>query len=265
MGRARYGRRLLDPRHIKLTDHGDEADASAITPQKNTRHESDWIMTTDHMTEITQQSEARVRVWDLFVRVFHWTVAVAFFVAYFTEDDLLTVHVWAGYTIGVLVVMRILWGFVGPKHARFSDFVCGPFKAWKYVIDLITFRARRYAGHSPAGGVMVLLLLAGLLATVWTGLELHAVENNAGPLAAVSTEGRAIAVVAPIPLAFASEDEREADESEDGNEFWEELHEVAANLTLFLVILHVAGVVLASLVHRENLVRSMVTGFKKVG
>lgn len=220
------------------------------------------ITTTDAGDETT-----RVRVWDLFVRMFHWTVVVAFFVAYFTEDDLLTVHVWAGYTIGVLVVMRILWGFVGPKHARFSDFVCGPFKAWKYLIDLITFRARRYVGHSPAGGVMVLLLLTGLLATVWTGLELHAVENNAGPLATVSAESPAAAIVAPIPLAFASEDEREDSEGENGEkeEFWEELHEVLANLTLFLVVLHVGGVVLASLVHRENLVRSMITGGKKAG
>jgi len=208
---------------------------------------------------------ARARVWDLFVRVFHWTVAVAFFVAYLTEDDLLTVHVWAGYTIGVLVVMRILWGFVGPKHARFSDFVCGPVKAWKYLIDLITFRAKRYLGHSPAGGAMVLLLFAGLLATVWTGLELHAVENNAGPLAAVSVEDRTAAEVAPIPLVLAREGEHEDVEGEDGkkDEFWEELHEVVANLTLFLVILHVGGVVLASLVHRENLARSMVSGYKR--
>lgn len=225
-------------------------------------------MTTNSITTTDAGDETtRVRVWDLFVRVFHWTVAVAFFVAYFTEDDLLTVHVWAGYTIGVLVVMRILWGFVGPKHARFRDFVCGPFKAWKYLIDLITFRARRYVGHSPAGGVMVLLLLTGLLATVWTGLELHAVENNAGPLATVSTESPTAAIVAPIPLALASEDEREDAEGENGEkeEFWEELHEVLANLTLFLVILHVGGVVLASLVHRENLVRSMITGDKKAG
>ncbi len=220
------------------------------------------ITTTDAGDETT-----RVRVWDLFVRVFHWTVVVAFFVAFFTEDDLFTVHVWAGYTIGVLVVMRILWGFVGPKHARFSDFVCGPLKAWKYLIELITFRARRYVGHSPAGGIMVLLLLAGLLATVWTGLELHAVENNAGPLAVVSTESRTTAIVAPIPLALASEDGREDVEREDGkkDEFWEELHEIIANLTLFLVILHVGGVVLASLAHRENLIRSMITGDKKAG
>lgn len=217
------------------------------------------------MTIHGSETAARVRVWDLFVRVSHWTVAVAFFVAYLTEDDLLTVHVWAGYTIGVLVVMRILWGFVGPKHARFSDFVRGPVKVWKYLIDLITFRAKRYLGHSPAGGAMVLLLFAGLIATVWTGLELHAVENNAGPLAVVSVEDRTAVKVAPIPLVLVSEGEHEDVEGEDGkkHEFWEELHEFLANLTLFLVILHVGGVVLASLVHRENLAQSMVSGYKR--
>lgn len=219
-------------------------------------------MTSRAPTAWTSETTAgTVKVWDAFVRVFHWTVAVAFFVAYFTEDDLLTVHVWAGYTIGALVVMRILWGFVGPKHARFSDFVCGPLKAWKYLIDLITFRAKRYLGHSPAGGVMALLLLAGLLATVWTGLEVHAVENNAGPLAVISVEGSTTAVAAPIQPALASEDA--AGEDGDKDEIWEELHEVVANLTLFLVLLHIGGVLLASVVHRENLARAMVTGRKR--
>lgn len=223
--------------------------------------------TRSETTSSGDNTETRVRVWDLFVRVFHWTVAIAFFVAYFTEDDFLTVHVWAGYTIGVLVVMRIVWGFVGPKHARFSDFVCRPAKAWKYVIGLITFRAKRHLGHSPAGGVMVLLMLAGLLVTIWSGLELHAVENNAGPLAAMSLESRTAAEISLIAPVFASEDEDEDNGAEDrngkGDEFWEEIHEVVANLTLFLVILHVGGVVLASVVHRENLTRSMVSGYKK--
>jgi cytochrome b len=203
-----------------------------------------------------------VRVWDIFVRVFHWTVVVAFFVAYFTEDDLLTLHVWAGYTIGILVIMRALWGFVGPKHARFRDFVFGPIKVWTYLVSLVTFRARRYLGHSPAGGVMVLALLAGLVATVWTGLELYAIEDNAGPLARAPIQNVELVQFAPIPPAHARQGADDEARRVDGDELWEDLHETMADLTLFLVIVHIGGVVLASLVHRENLVRSMISGYK---
>jgi cytochrome b len=196
-----------------------------------------------------------MRVWDVFVRVFHWTVVVTFFVAYFTEDDLLTLHVWAGYVLGVFVVMRIAWGFVGPKHARFTDFVCGPIKVWTYLVDLVAFRAKRYLGHSPAGGAMALALLIGLLAVVWTGLELYAVEENAGPLASISPT-----TAAPGLLVLVSEDDNEDEERE---EFWEELHEWLSNLVFVLVILHIAGVLLASIVHGENLSRAMVIGLKR--
>jgi cytochrome b len=79
---------------------------------------------------------AQIYVWDWFMRVFHWTLVVAFSVAYLTEDDPLTVHVWAGYVVGVLVVARIIWGFVGSPHARFSDFVYAPAAAFRYVRDL---------------------------------------------------------------------------------------------------------------------------------
>ena len=119
-------------------------------------------LATERITDSTA-AERRIQVWDTFVRIFHWTVAVAFFVAYFSEDDLLTVHVWAGYSIGALVILRIAWGFVGPEHARFRDFLAGPWTALRYLVDLFAGRAKRHLGHSPAGGVMVLLLLAGLL------------------------------------------------------------------------------------------------------
>lgn len=131
---------------------------------------------------------------------------------------------------------------------------------------MVTFRAKRYLGHSPAGGAMVLALLIGLSATVWTGLELYAIEENAGPLAAISTDPIAVPPDTSKLLVFASDDE-DGREYEgrygEGEEFWEELHEMLANLVLALVILHVIGVVLASIEHRENLLRAMLTGKKK--
>lgn len=181
--------------------------------------------------------EPLVYVWDPFVRVFHWTLVVAFTVAYLTEEDLLNVHVWAGYLVGAMVLARIVWGFAGPDRARFSDFVYAPGTAFRYARDLVLFRAERHLGHSPGGGYMVVLLLIFLAATVITGLVVYGGDQQAGPLAGMFTEETGEAV--------------------------EEIHEVIANITLALVIAHVAAVVLASFVHRENLVRAMVTGYKR--
>jgi len=190
------------------------------------------------------------KVWDPFVRIFHWTLVAAFAVAYVTEDEALALHVWAGYLVGGLLLARIVWGFVGPQHARFADFVFGPIRAWRYLIDLILLRARRHVGHSPAGGIMVLMLMVGCLATVWTGLELYAVEEGKGPLA------YATPVIAQARAA--------GETSQGGGEFWEEVHKVLANLTFLLVLLHIGGVALASIVHRENLIGAMFTGRKRV-
>ena len=178
-----------------------------------------------------------VYVWDPFVRVFHWTLVLAFTVAYLTEEDLLTVHVWAGYLVGALIVARVVWGFVGSSHARFSDFLYSPGAALRYVRDLMLLRAERHLGHSPGGGYMVVLLLLFLAATVVTGLIVYGGEQQAGPLAGMFTE--------------------------DTGEAMEEVHEVLANVTLALVIAHVAAVLLASFAHRENLVNAMLTGYKR--
>ena len=215
-----------------------------------------------------QSPSSTVKVWDLFVRVAHWTIAVAFFIAYFTEDDLLTLHVWAGYTVGLFVVLRVLWGFIGPRHARFSDFLYSPFKVWAYLLEQMTFRAKRYLGHSPAGGAMTIVLLICLAATVWTGLELYAAEKNAGPLAAISDEVASTGSAKPPVLMRVSDDDhkregRRGEREEEAGEFWEELHEVLANVMLVLVLIHIVGVLLASVVHSENLPMAMITGRKR--
>jgi cytochrome b len=222
-------------------------------------------MSTDSDRVDDLREERRVKVWDPLVRLFHWTVVVAFFVAYLTGDDLLTLHVWAGYLVGGIVVLRVLWGVVGPKHARFSDFVFKPLTVWRYLLDLLRFRAPRYLGHSPAGGAMVLALLLTLAATVWSGLETYAVEENAGPLAQALPDIQQTAPdQAGARLWFVSEEEHEEEnESDNGESLWEEVHEALSDLTFALVVLHIAGVLLASLVHRENLTRAMISGRKR--
>ena len=94
-----------------------------------------------------------VAVWDPFVRIFHWTVVLAFIVVYLVEDPHI-VHVWAGYVIAAMLIVRVIWGFVGSKHARFSDFLYAPSTAFAYVRDLLRMHGKRYLGHSPAGGYM---------------------------------------------------------------------------------------------------------------
>ena len=127
-----------------------------------------------------------VKVWDPLVRVGHWALVVAFFTAYFTEDDLLSVHVWAGYVVGAVVLIRIAWGLVGTTHARFRDFLYRPRTALRYLGMLLRGKAQRYLGHSPAGAIMVFLLLLGLAAVAWSGLMVYAYDHQAGPWRASS-------------------------------------------------------------------------------
>lgn len=201
-------------------------------------------MTTEvrDMLSDTVSAERDVKVWDPLVRVFHWTLVIGFFTAYFTEgeEETLTLHTWAGYTVLGLILVRLLWGFIGTQHARFSDFVYRPGTVKDYVVSVVKLNPRRYLGHNPAGGLMIVVLLASLLITTCSGMALYAVEESAGPLAGW--------------LAGAGH-------------FWEEVyegvHEFFANFTLFLVVVHVAGVIVESLLHGENLVRAMFTGRKR--
>jgi cytochrome b len=169
---------------------------------------------------------ATVKVWDLFVRLFHWSLAMLFVVAYATGDEIEQVHVAAGYTITTLLVLRIVWGLVGPQHARFVNFVRPPRDVLVYMRDVVLCRPRRYLGHNPAGGVMIVALLAMLMGTCATGFMM-------------TTD------------AFW------------GSKWLEDTHEVLANGTVILIVFHVLGVLVASFEHRENLVKAMITGRKR--
>ncbi len=178
-----------------------------------------------------------VTVWDPMVRIFHWSLATFFLVAYVSEDELQSVHVYAGYAVAMLVAFRIAWGVIGTRHARFNDFVTGPRKLLRYLGQMLAGRAPRYIGHNPAGAAMILALLATLLATTLTGMAMLGAEG-AGPLAGFVDPGF-------------------------GGDEIEEVHEFFANLTLLLVVAHVVGVIASSVAHRENLVLSMITGRKR--
>jgi len=210
-----------------------------------------------------------VKVWDHFVRFSHWAVALGFLVAFVTEDDLMTLHVWAGYLVGALVALRLVWGVVGTKHARFADFVAGPRTVWTYLGALIAFRAPRRLGHSPAGGAMAIALWLGLIVVVWSGMEFYALDQGRGPLAALGA-GVSAASVHVVAPAIAQDEAGEAEEhvrnkgsGDRSAGMWEEFHEIMANFVMVLVGLHIAGVLLACLVHRENLVRAMWDGEKR--
>ena len=168
----------------------------------------------------------RVLVWDLPVRIFHWTLVASFAGAWLTaeSESWRLVHVTLGYTVAALVAFRIVWGFAGTRYARFSDFVKGPSSVIAYVKSMLGGKPTHFVGHNPAGAIAIvaLLVLAALVsATGWAMYE------------------------------------------EIGGKWLEELHEGAANTMLAVAIVHVAGVVVGSIMHRENLVRSMITGRKE--
>ena len=224
----------------------------------------------------SRNTTTMIKVWDPLVRVGHWILVTGFFLAYFTEaeDETLSVHVWAGYIVAAGVLIRIAWGFIGSRHARFVDFIFSPRTTIVYLRNLILGSARRYLGHSPAGAAMIFLLFISLTAITWSGLMVYAYEEQAGPLVGFVAESKAVSPTwTLISTTRADNDEYEEEEHkgkedsssnfEDREEYWEELHEFFANFTLFLVILHVGGVLLASFVHRENLVASMLTGRKR--
>ncbi len=192
-----------------------------------------------------------VRVWDLVVRFGHWMLATLFFTAYFTEGSPTWLHTSAGYGVLIVIGFRILWGFIGTPHARFRDFIYPLRDVTAYLKSLRARQPKHYLGHNPAGGLMVFLLLAALTGTACTGMTLFAADRGRGPIAAGAALMRGESL---------RDDGRYA--KVGSKHFWEEVHEVFANVTLALVILHIGGVLVSSVLHRENLVRAMVTGRK---
>jgi len=168
----------------------------------------------------------KILVWDLPTRFNHWLMAGCFAVAYATGDSEAwrLVHIAAGLILAALVAFRLFWGLAGSRHARFSSFVRAPAAVIGYLRGLLRGEPGHWAGHNPAGGYMILFLLAMSALVAASGLALYL---------------------------------------EWGGELFEEVHEAAAGLMLAAVAIHVMGVLSASLLHRENLVRAMFTGMRQ--
>lgn len=169
---------------------------------------------------------ARVRVWDPLVRIFHWALAACFVVAWFSHGGYLALHRLSGYAIAALVLLRVFWGFAGSPHARFGNFVRGPRRLAAYAGLLVRGREPRHVGHNPAGGAMVVVLLALLAALCATGVTLDTPRFR-----------------------------------DDGGV--KEVHDLLTDATLFCIALHLVGVAHASWRHRENLVAAMISGSKR--
>lgn len=168
-----------------------------------------------------------IRVWDLPTRLFHWSLVASFAIAFVTAESekLRDIHVVAGYTLAGLIAFRLLWGIVGGGYSRFAEFLPTPRKLVDYLQSLMSGTPQHYVGHNPAGAVAIFLLL------------------GFGIVAAAS--------------GWATYEDL-------GGHFMEELHEGASNGMMAIVVIHIAGVIVSSWLHRENLVLAMITGWKKL-
>lgn len=168
---------------------------------------------------------SKIPVWDLPVRFFHWLLAASFAGAFLTAESehWRNLHVMLGYTLLGLILFRLVWGFAGSRHARFASFVTGPAAVWRYLRSLVSGDPEQHVGHNPAGALAILALLGLGILTAATGWAVY---------------------------------------SDVGGDWVEELHEGVAYAMLAVVGLHVAGVLVSSVLHRENLVAAMITGRK---
>ena len=168
-----------------------------------------------------------ITIWDGFVRFFHWSVAGLFLLDFWVLEDGDPPHEWAGYAIGVLVLIRILWGFIGPPRARFRDFAPTPNRIKAHLHELKTGQLDRSSGHNPFGGAMVLLLLALLTVVTLSGWMLT------------------------WDMFW-------------GEEWVERVHETSADITMIAVVIHVSAVVLMQMYSGIPLIQTMITGKRRV-
>lgn len=174
---------------------------------------------------ITPSEQETVYVWDRFVRLFHWSLVSCVLLDYFVIDDGETLHQVLGYLACVLVCARFIWGFVGTKYARFSDFFPTPRRVSRHIRSLFSGQIDRHNGHNPLGAVMILALLFLVMAIGVTGFM-------------------------------------QGLDAYWGEEWLQDLHEQLSNALIILVSMHVAAALIMSHIERTNLVAAMMTGTK---
>jgi cytochrome b len=180
---------------------------------------------------------SRVYVWDAPTRLFHWSIVILIFVCWLSADQgYMKIHLWSGLTLLALLIFRIGWGFAGATTARFSNFLHAPQKVFAYLRDVARGSKPLHAGHNPAGGLMVVALLAILLAQATTGLFANDGLKFSGPLALVV--------------------------SADQSDRLTQIHGIIFNVMLALIWFHLVAIGFYFLVKGENLVGPMVTGKK---
>jgi cytochrome b len=208
----------------------------------------------------------QILVWDLFIRVFHWSLVALFFLVYVTADGKGSLHRYTGLTILALIAVRIVWGFIGTKHALFSDFICSPTKALTYLKELAAGKPKYYTGHNPAAAWMIVFFLTCSIVVGLSGYMAFTTKEMKHSLGL----NHKLSFVAN---AYADDDGGHGDKHKrhekhrkgakgDGDSIWEEVHEVSAQFMLLLIFLHIIGVAVSSRMHNENLVKSMITGEK---
>lgn len=167
----------------------------------------------------------RILVWDVPTRVFHWLQVLSFTIAYLTafSERLRNYHVTLGYILLGLLVFRLLWGFIGTRYARFGSFLFTPREITAYLRSLLKDNPMHYLGHNPLGSVAVWLLLA-------------------------------LGMVVSVSGVLALQDE--------ASDLVIEMHSISTNVMIGLILLHILGVLVSSVLNRENLVVSMITGVK---
>lgn len=192
------------------------------------------------MSENDESIRRSVRVWDAPVRIVHWLLVALVLTSWITSEiggNAMTYHMWSGYTILTLVAFRIVWGFVGSEHARFSSFLYAPATIFAYAAGLLRADSRYYLGHNPLGGVSVVLLLASLLTQAATGLFANDDIATEGPLA---------------PLV-----------SGETSSLLTTIHRWNFYVLATLIGLHIAAVLFYLIVKRDNLTGAMFTGRKQ--